>query len=239
MINNINFKNINPNYYPYAAIVLLLIVCCLSISQCNQNARDATSNKGLYDFEHSRVDSFINKKGLQVADTKVAETYRPEDIKKLSAEVFDLKNSLERKIKQVDLLVRANQKVSVKDTSVITYVPQERNPIDTMVSINKCVLPPRKFTTENKNYSIAGTVLLQGVKIDSIELYNTVSFRVAEKKEGLFSSKKTVVQVVNSNPYFNTESMQSLVLKPKPNNWNKWIKPVAAAALSLIIKNQF
>lgn len=231
-------KKINPKILPYLVIVFLLVYSILATKSCNDNKQDATSNKALYDFEHNKTDSFKNAKGVQVAEVKAAETYRAEDIKQLSEAVFNLKQSNEKLIKQVSFFANVNQRVSVKDTSVITYVPQEIDPIDTMVSINECVLPPKKFNTENRNYSIAGTVLLNGVKIDSIELNNTVSFRVAEKKDGFFSSKKTVVQVINSNPYFNTDSVQSIVLKPKQSAWNKWIKPVLFAAATLFVNNQ-
>lgn len=231
-------NNINPIYYPYAAVAILLLICVMSISKCNENSRLAVSNQARYDYEHSRVDNLLNKQGLKVTETKPAETYSADDIKKLSAQVFDLKNSLERKIKQVDAFVRVNQGVKIKGDSVIKYYPVVMDDVDSMVPLNTVVLPPRKFSTENKNYSIAGTVLLDGVKIDSIELNNTVSFRIAEKKNGLFSPRETVVQAINSNPYFTNTGMQSIVLKPKPSAWNKWIKPIVIGAASLIIKNQ-
>jgi hypothetical protein len=228
-------KNINPFFYPYTAIVILLICCAISISKCNENDRLAISNKGLYNYEHSRVDTLLNKQGLKVTETKTAETYSAEDIKNLSAEVFNLKKSNERQIKEVAALVRVNQSVKITD-SIIKYYPVEHDPIDTMISINQCVLTPKKFSTENKNYSIAGTVLLDGVKIDSIELNNTVSFRIAEKKKGWFG-RETVVQSINSNPLFNNTGMQSIVLKQKPTAWNSWLKPALGIAAALIIKN--
>lgn len=231
-------KNINQRLIPYFIIVILLMYCVLSTSTCNSNERAALTAKGLYDYEHSTVTKLLNKKGVEVSETKAAETYSKDDIKKLSAEVFDLKNSLERKIKQVDALVRVNQSVKIIGKDTIKYYPVVMDDVDSMVPLNTVVLPPRKFSTENKNYSIAGTVLLSGVKIDSIELNNTVSFRIAEKKNGLFSARETVVQAVNSNPYFTNNGMQSIVLKPKQNAWNKWIKPTLIAGTALIIKNQ-
>jgi hypothetical protein len=231
-------KNINPRILPYMLIVILLAYCVIGTMKCNENSRLAVSNKGLYDYEHSRLDTLLNKQGLKVTETKPAETYSADDIKKLSAEVFDLKKSNERQIKEVAALVRVNQGVKIKGDSVIKYYPVVMDDVDSMVSIHECVLPPRKFSNENKNYSIAGTVLLDGVKIDSIELNNTVSFRIAEKKNGLFSPRETVVQAINSNPYFTNTGMQSIVLKPKPSAWNKWIKPIVIGAASLIIKNQ-
>ena len=231
-------KNINPRWIPYFIIAILALLFLLSLSKCNENARLAFSNKGLYDYEHSIVTRLLNKQGVEVSETKTAETYSSDAIKKLSAEVFDLKKSNEQQIKEVAALVRANQVVKIMGKDTIKYYPVVMDNVDSMVPINSVVLPPRKFSTENKNYSIAGTVLLTGVKIDSIELNNTVSFRIAEKKEGLFSSKKTVVQVVNSNPYFNTNSIQSIVLKPKQNAWNKWIKPVVFAGTAFLIQKQ-
>jgi hypothetical protein len=230
--------NINPRYYPYFIIAILGIVCLLSLSKCNENARLAVSNKGLYDYEHSRVDSFINKQGLKVVESKSAETFNADDVKKLSAEVFDLKKSNQRQIKEVAALVRANQVVKIVGKDTIKYYPVVMDNVDSMVPLNSVVLPPRKFSTENKNYSIAGTVLLTGVKIDSIELNNTISFRIAEKKNGLFYPRETVVQDINSNPYFNNTNIQSIVLKPKQSVWNKWIKPVVFAGAALLIQKQ-
>jgi LPS sulfotransferase NodH len=222
------------NILIFSTIAALLIYAIAATKGCNDNKRQAETNKGLYDFEHNKTTKISDK----VVEVKAAETFNKADIKQISSDIFELKNSLEQKIKQVDALVRVAQNVIVKDSTILKYYPVHLDPIDSMVSIHDCVLPPRKFSNESKNYAITGTILLDGVKIDSIELNNTVSFRIAEKKNGWFSKKETVVQAINSNPYFNNSNLQSLTLKHKTNAWNSWIKPIAFAVGSAILTSK-
>ena len=217
-----------------SVIAALLIYCILATNSCNNNKTTKISNKGLNDFEHNKTTKISDK----VVEVKAAETFSKDDLKQISADIFELKTSLENKIKQVDALVRVTQNIIVKDSTILKYYPVALDPIDSMVSINAVVLPPRKFNSENKNYSISGTVLLDGVKIDSIELNNTISFRLAEKKNGWFSPKETVVQAINSNKYFDNSEINSIVLRHKTNAWNSWIKPTLFAAGAVFITSK-
>lgn len=218
------------------------IALFFSIRQCRNNAIDAENWKGKYTYQNQVIDSFKNNKGIKVVEQKVAETNDKDELKKLSAQLFDLKKGMERKIKEVKALVKANQQVDIVDDT-IPYTTD--NPVkledyytnDTLVHKDSVIIPPRSFAVNDSNYSLHGKVLLTGVMIDSLRLQNTISFRIAEKKTGLFK-RETVAQAINSNPLFHNTGMNSIVLKKKTTAWNKWIKPALTAGITLFIQSK-
>ena len=228
-------------------IVVLSIVLLLSFRKCSSYKDESVNWKGKYDFATQSFDSLKNKQGLQVVEQKPAVFTDDREVKKLSAEVFNLKRKNEKLIKEVNAFVSTKQEVKVED-KVIPYDSTDNYtkandylPIDNL-NKDSVIIPPKKFISSDSNFYVKGTVLLQGVKIDSLSLTNHVSWRIAEKKKGLFSKRETVVQAINSNPYFTNTGINSAIVKHKPNAWNRWIKPtlvgVAASYLTYKIVNK-
>lgn len=215
--------------------ILLLIavaILLLSIRQCRVNKSTAEDWESKYNYQTQVVDSFKNRNGIVVTEQKVADVNNDAILKKLSTEIFDLKRKNEKLMKQVNVLVSTKQEVSIKD-EVIPYDSIEYEPTikaedyfeDGLISKDSVIIPPLKFSNKTADYSIAGAVLKQGVKIDSLNLKNTISWRIGEKRVGLFK-KETTIQAINSNKYFTNAGMNSIVVKQKTTAWNKWIKPV-------------
>lgn len=221
----------------FFAIVLLGLLLFFSTRQCNQNDRIAENWKAVAEFKSQQIDSLKNAFNLWVVEQKVAQTNDAAEIKKLSEQLFELDRKQERRIKKVETLVSVRQVARVTDT-LIEY---ERDTVyraaGTTISPDSVVIPPRDFKASNEFYSISGTVQLKGVRINDLTLPNTVSFRIADKKVGLFRTDK-VVQVINSNPHFTTTGTSSIVLKDRVNAWNRWIKPVGAAVLASLLTSQ-
>lgn len=224
-------KNLLP-----VSLIVSLILLVFAIAECNSHKIDAENWRAKHQYEQQLVDSFHNRSGLQVVEQPVAETNDKEEIKKLSAQVFDLEKSLERKIREVSALVKAVQRFELRDTT-IAYSGPPSGPPDSLVKAKHVIIPPRKFDVSTKWYSIHGKVLLEGLQLDSLAVENEISFRVAQKKKGIFG-RETIVQAINTNPHMSTTSMQSIIVKNKTSSWNKWIKPALTAAAAIIIKNQ-
>src|SRR5690606_24173390 len=72
----------------------------------------------------------------------------------------------------------------------------------------------RDFNAKTDFYTINGQSSNTGVKINQIEIPNTLSFVIGEKKMGLF---KSVLQIeaVNSNPYIKTTGLDSYIYTQK------------------------
>lgn len=216
-------------YAKYLAIALL-VALFFSVNTCNKNKREAVSLQAKIDYQSQTIDSFSNTKGQQVIEQKVIETYNPEYIKELSREVFALKKEL----KKVAAFVQVKQEVRIERDTFPFLVATEYKPGDTLVDKAAVLFPPLPFQKVNKDYSLVGRVTLTGVVIDSMAVYNVISFRIGEKKKGIFK-RETVVQVINTNQLFRSTGASSITLKQKVSPWNSWIKPVLVGAGASLI----
>jgi len=221
----------------HIGLAIACVILFFSIRDCNSYMRDAENWKAQHDFATHVIDSFNNEKGLQVVEQVPAGTNDNKEIKSLSAQVFNLKKDLEAKIAQVSALVTARQEFVINGEDIPYHTIESSPPADSMVHAKDVIIPPRNFRDSSTWYDIQGQVRLQGIHIDSLDISNQVSFRIAEKRKGLFG-KEQILQVINSNPYVKTTGSQSMVLKRKASAWNQWIKPALAAGAALLIKNQ-
>jgi len=221
-------------WIPYLIIGLLLTVVSLQRCSINSKSKEISDYQEWNKYYNSQIDSFKNKLNQVVTESKVAQVNSEKEIKELSEQIFDLKKSDERHIKEIQALIRIKQTVRV-DTIEIPYTDSflvDKNDT-TLVPRNTVVVPPRNFKDSTKNYQIDGTVLLNKVRINSLILPDTSSLRIVEKKEGFLKKREIVIQGVHTNPLFKTEGMQTVIKRgDKPSRWQKWIKPVIAAIAS-------
>lgn len=70
------------------------------------------------------------------------------------------------------------------------------------------------FNKTDKFYSLAGRSTNNGLYLDNITIPNSQSIIIGEKKAGFFSSEFRV-DVINSNPYIKTTSLDSYVYKQR------------------------
>ena len=220
-------------------IAVMAIILFFAIKKCNGNADDASNWKGKYDYQNQTIDSFKNSKGIQVIEQPVAKVADADILKKLSDEIFDLKKSNERMMKKVTTFVKTDQQATIKDEFIPFDSTETRTPAEDyftkdsagnnirLVNADSVVLPPKPFTKETQWYSLKGTVFLKGVNVDSLKMKNTISWRIGEKKTGLFK-RETTIQAINSSPYFENTAMNSITVKSKKTAWDKWIKPLIA-----------
>lgn len=219
-------------YIPYGIIALLSTGLLFSLNKYN-NLKNDIYTRQYDDTSATRTYNLLNQ---IVTEQEIAKANSQKQIKQLSEEVFKLRASDEKRIKQVEALIRIVQTAGV-DT---LYIPYDSTSIEDTSLVRKdlVVVPPRSFTDSTKDYQISGNVLLHGVQLDRIAFTDTLSFRIVDKTTGFLKPRKTVVQAVHSNPYYITNSMQSITVEHKTNAWNKWIKPAIAFAAGVFISSK-
>jgi outer membrane murein-binding lipoprotein Lpp len=211
-----------------AVIVVLLIIIGLQQCSINKKDKEISDNQEWVKYYNSTVDSLKNKLNQTVVEAQVAKVNNEKEIKKLSETVFNLKESDERHVKQVNALIRVMQNFKL-DTTLVAYhdtVEVDKND-SSLVPRNKVIVPPRDFVKTTENYQINGTVLLEGVRINSLVIPDTSSIRIVEKKTNFFKRRETVIQTIHTNPYYHNDKIQAVVKQgERPSRWQKWIKPL-------------
>jgi hypothetical protein len=218
---------INPTKWLLIIVAALIVFLLVTIQTCNSYKNKAGNAEAQYEYLFQKIDSLKNEQGKTIAEQKVAITTSEKVIKDLSAQVFDLRASDAKRVKEVESLVRVIQNFH-PDTIFVPY-----NQTDTvLVKDSGSLHVPTAFHSHEKDYQIDGTVYLNGVQIDNILVHDTVSTRIIVQKQGLFKRPKEVLQIIHSNPVVSTYGAQAMILQHPTSKWNKWIKPVLAAALT-------
>jgi hypothetical protein len=137
---------------------------------------------------------------------------------------------LEGDIKKVQSQVRQSQNININDIAV-PFVPDNfadttgwmkrivsgdssRAVLDSLLA--NSIIIPKKFSTEQKWYSISGVVKKDEVQFDSIKVNNESSVTIGWKNAGFLGFKKEpIVEIKNTNPYLQVTKMDNVVIKKK------------------------
>lgn len=137
---------------------------------------------------------------------------------------------LEGQIKEVQSQVKQKQKIII-DSVPLPFVPngyadttewarrlkkgeRSKDICDSLMS--NSLIVPRGFKSENKWVNIYGKVKKDGVLMDSIRLENESSVTIGWRKVGFLNLKKeAIVEIKNTNPYFDVTKVNNVVIKPK------------------------
>lgn len=212
--------------------------------ECKYHQAQSTDWQGKHDYLTQKFDTLINKHNQVVTEQVVAKVANDKIIKEMSVKLFDLEKKNEKLIKSVQTLVSTKQKVVVQDrisyfdTTFAAETPSVPIYNDSLVPRDQVIIPPQKFDIQDEHFSLAGIVKKDAIVIDSLSFNNTITWRIAEKKRNIFSKRETVVQSINSNPYFSTVEMNSITVKHKTNAWNKWIKPALTFGAGVFISSK-
>lgn len=99
---------------------------------------------------------------------------------------------------------------------------------------------PAKFDKKDKWFTINGVVNKNGLLFDTISIPNETAVTIGWKKTGFLNlGRKQVVDLKNSNPYLNVESMKNVVIKPNKsllNNKLVWFGVGVAGGIYLSTK---
>ena len=142
--------------------------------------------------------------------------------------MFNFKKRDEKKVKRVTAFVQVEQQVVLTDTVPISSESNEVVVADSSRA-DGWLAVPAEFGKRDSSYSIDLRVMKDYVVIDSMVIFNTISMRMADKKEGFFTPRVSVIQAVNSKRFVSISGIQSMTIRHKQTQWSKWIKPALFA----------
>jgi hypothetical protein len=232
-------KLLKPTYIPYLIIALLGLFLYVKGCQLKKTQIELTDLKAQNEFlQGSPIQQTTNQSGEIVTQSKVIEAASEATLKKLSDSLFHLKKEEAKRIKTIEELTLMVQKVHVD--SVLVPYRDSTSPDSSLIRKDSVVIPPKAFSDSNKNYQISGTVLLKGVRINSLTLSDSLSQQiVVQRPKGLvnrvFQPNQTLVQTHHTNELFDTQKLTTITLQQRPSAWQRWIKPVLGVAAGLLI----
>ncbi len=227
------------------ALPFLVILFLLSLFTCNRH-RGAVADLRLdLDSVARLAKHFENEKGQVITQNEVLKAESESQLKDLTDSIFKLKKQDEKRVKTINSYARIIQEYNsdpkfapfIEDMGDFTKLAPD-TPATVKLDSNY-IRVPRPFLYLDSLTRIYGRVTRLGVWLDSMRIENTVHFRTVTEKVGFLNlGRKSVVQVLNSNPEVKTTGVTQIQVPNRPNWWNKWAKAVAFAILGGIVGHQ-
>jgi len=181
-------------------IIAILVLAAMLMHTCNRNKQIRQSRESEKEYLNDSIQYYKNEFGAEVSERKALQGDK-QTLQVLLSKQIDstrqLKN-LVNNFRRVDAVGNITSEITIDNF----YIPYSE-PV------------PFQFTKEwlkqDQYFFISGTSTQDGTTIESINLPNTLSFAIGEKKTGWFKSEYRI-EAVNSNPYIKTTGLDSYTL---------------------------
>lgn len=184
--------------------MLLLIIALLVCGYYNSRAElsDYKNQILKFDLKEQKFLQTINEDGKFLAEQEQI--------------ILSQKDAIANNLLEISKLKKIKSQVIVSTITQIdsVFVPfiVDSTITDTIRSDNYIIIP-KKFSLDDKWYSIKGNILKNGLLIDTLSFNNQLTLTIGNKSQGLFKKTKPVVLIEYSNPYVKTRTMQNIIIK--------------------------
>jgi hypothetical protein len=216
-----------------AVVILLLLIFRNNGNVISKEEQDLKVQQ--YLAKEQRFKSKIDDLGRELSSQKEVLINKDKKLEKLLLENTDLTrlisqvkfdsetkiNNLLSKYKSVEYITSTKIDTIYKDGQIVIV-----NSIDTLgVSIGS------KFENSDKWFKINGQIEKQGIKLDSLSIFNSYVVTIGTKKESLFKPRQTYVELFNENPYTRTLTLNNIRVIEKKKWYEKGILKFAGGLL--------
>lgn len=215
-----NYRNI------LLGVTVLILILLLKIGCNNAKISSLETTVSLLELKNQKFEKTVNELGDSVVKQKAIIVKNKEQLKTFTDSIFKLKET----VRAVTVFYKENIKTNW-DTVYIPYTDTQYipNPLlqtgDTITKelytyINNSVKVPNPFVVDTNLYTIKGTILKEGVRIDSLNIPDTFNLRVVETKGKLFKPSTIEFQSFHTNKLVQVTGANSIMYKlPKKTFW--------------------
>ena len=215
-------ENLSKKLKYIISVIVILILISLTMKTCSQN-NTIKEKDSLINSLNDTVKIWKDKQNISHTKSQVIETSNVKDF----LEIKNLKN--ENKILQEEVLkykskIKKGGSVTVATTNVNTKISSKSKIIDSTFIIEDKKYPI--YTSDfNKNEWIKGTIKAgpDSIIIDPLKIKIEQTFIIGEDRTGFLGlgRPKPFIEVVNKNPYAETEKLKTYQVDIKSKNKNK------------------
>ena len=187
-------------------VILMVIIAILYFTNISYQ-KEAKENANLVISLNDTLKTWKDKDSLSHAKIQIIETERTKDFLSLQSKDEEI-IKLQKTVKQYEKQIKNQGSVTnfTSETKIITK--------DSLVTDSVCGKCSFYFSNSNPWYSVDASVYPTetpnqlSLSLD-LKVKNEYSIIVGEEKQGLFKKPKPFVEVLNHNPYSETESLRT------------------------------
>ena len=186
--------------------ILMVIIAILYFTNISYQ-KEAKENANLVISLNDTLKTWKDKDSLSHAKVQIIETERTKDFLSLQSKDEDI-IKLQKTVKQYEKQIKNQGSVTnfASETKIITK--------DSLVTDSVCGKCSFYFSNSNPWYSVDASIhpteTSNQVSLSlDLKVKNEYSVIIGEEKQGLFKKPKPFVEVLNHNPYSETESLKT------------------------------
>lgn len=182
-------------------LIIIVILAGLLVHTCNRKRQLKDQTNNITEFLNDSIQHYKNKHGQEVA-YKTALQGEKASLQLLLSKQIDSTGQLKKLAEKWKNIAAAG--------NITTIVKIDSIPIPYEVPVPYEFT--RKWIKKTPFYSLTGTSTHTGVTIDELQIPNTLSFIIGDKRTGLFKTHYRI-EAVNSNPYITTTGLDAFTHK--------------------------
>lgn len=204
-------------------VVLLLVFCCVIYGQ-NISINTFKNQMQKFKLENLAFEEELNGKGEKIIFQDQI--------------ILSQKDAINQGLLEINRLKKVKSQVNiVTETRIDTFIVNHTDTIVEYFEGEAFLKLPQTYNYFNQHLSFAAEISEYGLQVNNISILNTSTITIGYKNNGLFKKRVPVVELINSNPYVNTNSIGNIVIEEKErlfNNPKVWGS--VGLILGLIIK---
>ena len=182
-------------------LIILLIFCGILYGK-QQSINSFKHQMQKFQLDNLAFEEEINEKGQRIVSQEQI--------------ILSQKDAIEQGLLELDRLKKVQSQVNVVTETIIdTFIVSHTDTIVQYIEGDAFLKLPHTYNYYTEHLNFGAEVSSQGLKVNNISILNTSSITIGYKNNGLFRKSTPIVELKNSNPYVQTNSVGNVVIKEK------------------------
>lgn len=180
-------------------LIILLIFCGIIYGK-QQSINSFKSQMQKFQLDNLAFEEEINEKGQRIVSQEQI--------------ILSQKDAIEQGLLELDKLKKVQSQVNVVTETIIdTFVVSHTDTIVQYIEGDAFLKLPHTYNYYTEHLNFGAEISSQGLKVNNISILNTSTITIGYKNNGLFRKSTPIVELKNSNPYVQTNSVGNVVIK--------------------------
>ena len=196
--------NLSDKWKPHFVWLIILLIFCGIIYGKQRSINNFKSQIQKFNLDNLAFEEELNEKGQKIVTQEQI--------------ILSQKDAIKQGLLEINRLKKVKSQVNVVTQTIVdTFVVSHTDTIVQYFEGGAFLKLPQSYTYLTNDISFGAEVTEKGLKVNNISIENSASITIGYKGNGLFRKKTPVVELVNSNPYVQTNSVSNVVIEEKPN----------------------
>tara|TARA_R110002012_G_scaffold300777_1_gene500751 strand:+ start:998 stop:1657 length:660 start_codon:yes stop_codon:yes gene_type:complete len=180
-------------------LIILLIFCGIIYGK-QKSINSFKSQMQKFQLDNLAFEEEINEKGQRIVSQEQI--------------ILSQKDAIEQGLLDIDKLKKVQSQVNVVTETIIdTFVVSHTDTIVQYIEGDAFLKLPHTYNYYTEHLNFGAEISSQGLKVNNISILNTSTITIGYKNNGLFRKSTPIVELKNSNPYVQTNSVGNVVIK--------------------------